>query len=130
MLFGAGMILFTQNKQELPDGPSVAEFYYRRLLWLVVFGMFNAFILLWFGDILYYYGMCGMILFLFRKTSPKWLFALAIVCMFITMFKSQQGWNDSRAPRIAYLEAVQAQKDSVKLKPEQQGAITTWQNNI
>jgi uncharacterized protein len=127
MLFGAGMILFTQNKKELPDGPSVAEFYYRRMLWLVVFGMFNAYILLWFGDILYYYGMCGMILFLFRKTNPKWLFALAIVCMFITMFKNQQNWNEPREQRRAYLEAVQAQKDSVKLKPEQQGSIAAWQ---
>jgi len=128
MLFGAGMILFTQNKHELPDGPSVAEYYYRRLLWLVVFGMFNAFILLWFGDILYFYGMCGMILFVFRKTSPKWLIALAIVCMCITMFKNQQGWNEGREQRKDYLEAVQAKKDSVKLKPEQQGAIAAWEN--
>ena len=69
-----------------------------------------------------------MILFVFRKTSPKWLIALAIVCMCITMFKSQQGWNESREQRKDYLEAVQAKKDSVKLKPEQQGAITAWEN--
>jgi uncharacterized protein len=42
MLFGVGMILFTQNKVELPGGPSVAEFYYRRLLWLVLFGVFQC----------------------------------------------------------------------------------------
>jgi uncharacterized protein len=106
MLFGAGMILFTQNKKELPDGPSVAEFYYRRLLWLVLFGMFNAFILLWFGDILYFYGMCGMVLFLFRKTSPKWLLVLALVCMSVTMFKTQLRWNEPKEKRLAYLEAV------------------------
>jgi uncharacterized protein len=127
MLFGAGMILFTQNKKELPDGPSVAEFYYRRLLWLVVFGMFNAYILLWFGDILYYYGFCGMLLFVFRKTSPKWLFGLAIICMLITMFKNQQNWNEPRGQRIAFREAIQARKDSAKLTDEQQGAISGWE---
>ena len=128
MLFGAGMILFTQNKHELPDGPTVTEYYYRRLLWLVLFGMFNAFVLLWFGDILYFYGMCGMVLFVFRKTSPKWLFALAILCMFITMFKNQQNWNETREPRLAYREAKKAQEDSIKLTAEQTQALANWPN--
>ncbi len=45
MLFGAGMVLFTMNKHDQPGGPTVAEYYYRRLLWLVLFGLFNAWIL-------------------------------------------------------------------------------------
>jgi len=49
MLFGAGMVLFTSNKQELTGGPSVVDYYYRRLLWLVLFGVFNAYVLLWGG---------------------------------------------------------------------------------
>ncbi len=126
MLFGAGMILFTINKKELPDGPSVAEFYYRRLFWLVVFGLFNAFILLWFGDILYYYGLCGMALFVFRKTNPKWLLILGFVCMSITMLKSQLQWNETREKRKAYNLAVKAEKDSIKLTDEQQAAKAEW----
>ena len=126
MLFGAGMILFTKNKQELPDGPTVAEYYYRRLLWLVVFGMFNAYILLWFGDILYYYGLCGMMLFVFRKTSPKWLMALAFLTMSITMLKTQLRWNETKEKRVTYLQAVKAEKDSVKLTEKQQEAKTEW----
>ncbi len=126
MLFGAGMILFTLNKKELPDGPSVAEFYYRRLLWLVVFGLFNAFILLWFGDILYFYGLCGMVLFVFRKTNPKWLLVLGFVCMSITMLKSQLQWNETREKRKAYTLAVKAEKDSIKLTDEQQAAKAEW----
>src|SRR5688572_21174156 len=39
MLFGAGMILFTLNKKEVTGGITVAEYYYRRLLWLVLFGI-------------------------------------------------------------------------------------------
>jgi uncharacterized protein len=126
MLFGAGMILFTMNKQELPGGPSVAEYYYRRLLWLLVFGMFNAFVLLWWGDILFYYALCGMLLFVFRKTSPKWLLVLGLVCMLITMFKSQLGWNEFREKRKAYNEAVVAEKENKKLTDKQQAAKTEW----
>ena len=126
MLFGAGMILFTMNKQEVPGGPSVAEYYYRRLLWLLVFGMFNAFVLLWWGDILFYYALCGMLLFVFRKTNPKWLLVLGLLCMFITMFKSQWNWNEFRGKRKAYNEAVAAEKENKKLTDEQQAAKTEW----
>ena len=126
MLFGAGMILFTMNKKELPDGPSVAEFYYRRLLWLVLFGVFNAFVLLWFGDILFYYGLCGMLLFVFRKSSPKWLLTLGLFCMVVTMFKSQLGWNEIRGKRKAYTEAVKIEKDNKKLTAEQEAAKAEW----
>jgi uncharacterized protein len=88
--------------------------------------MFNAFILLWFGDILYFYGMCGMVLFVFRKTSPKWLLVLALACMSVTMFKTQLRWNEPKEKRIAYLEVVKAEKDSVKLSPEQVAAKAEW----
>ena len=62
MLFGAGMVLFMMNKRSMPGEAPVAEYYYRRLLWLVFFGLFNAFVLLWVGDILFFYGLCGMLL--------------------------------------------------------------------
>jgi uncharacterized protein len=78
MLFGAGMILFTTNKKETPGGITVAEYYYRRLLWLVLFGVIDAYVFLWFGDILYAYGLCGMLLFVFRKLPPKWLLIIGM----------------------------------------------------
>ena len=126
MLFGVGMILFTQNKVELPGGPSVAEYYYRRLLWLVLFGLFNAFILLWFGDILYTYGLCGMVLYVFRKTNPKWLLVLGIACMAVVMFKKQLNWNETREQRRNYVEAVNAKKEKKELTDEQNAALTQW----
>ena len=127
MLFGAGMILFTLNKKEVPGGPTVTEYYYRRLLWLLLFGLFNAYILLWFGDILYFYALCGMVLFVFRKTNPKWLLVLGFVCMGITMLKGQLQWNETREKRKAYVEAVQLEKAKKKLTAEQAAAKTEWQ---
>lgn len=44
MLFGAGMILFTQNKTNRPGQATVGELYYRRLFWLTMFGVVNAYI--------------------------------------------------------------------------------------
>jgi uncharacterized protein len=128
MLFGAGMVLFTQNKKETPGGPTVAELYYRRLLLLVGFGLFNAFVLLWWGDILYAYGLAGMLLYPFRKTAAKWLFVLGVVCIGIGIVKNQWNFSETKATRVAYLEAVKAEKEGKKLTPEQEGAKTEWMN--
>ncbi len=126
MLFGAGMILFTLNKKDKPLGPTVTEYYYRRLLWLVLFGVFNAFVLLWFGDILFFYGLCGMMLYAFRNTNPKWLLVLGFVCMSITMLKQQLNWNETTDKRKAYNEAVVAAKEGKKLSGEQEAAKAEW----
>ena len=126
MLFGAGMILFTMNKKDVPGGASVADYYYRRLLWLVLFGLINAFVFLWQGDILFFYGLCGMVLFAFRKSKPKWLLIIGFACIAITMFKGQLSWNELRDKRKAYKEAISAEKEKKKLTVEQQGAIATW----
>ena len=126
MLFGAGMVLFMQNKKDVLGGPTVAELYYRRLLWLVFFGLFNAFVLLWQGDILFFYGLCGMLLFPFRKLKPKWLLIIGLVCISFTMLKSQLGYGERRETRIAYNQAIAAKEENKKLTPEQQSAITQW----
>ena len=47
MLFGAGVVLFTTGE----NGKS-GRVYYRRTFWLLIFGLINAYILLWAGDIL------------------------------------------------------------------------------
>lgn len=126
MLFGAGMVLFMMNKKAMPGEAPVAEYYYRRLLWLVLFGLFNAFILLWTGDILFFYGLCGMILFAFRKVKPAWLIILGFICIGIGMFKTQNWYGDMRDTRRNYVEAIAAEKAGKELTEKQQEAKNAW----
>jgi uncharacterized protein len=56
MLFGASTILLV-SRLERSGRTDAADIYYRRNLWLIGFGMVNAFIFLWWGDILYAYGL-------------------------------------------------------------------------
>ncbi|WP_245826251.1 DUF418 domain-containing protein [Spirosoma rigui] len=128
MLFGAGMVLFTQNKREQPDGPTVAEYYYRRLLWLVLFGVINAYVFLWRGDILFFYGLCGMILYPFRRTKAGWLIALAVLCMGFNAIRSELFYSELRENRAGYLEAVQQEKAHKKLTDKQKEAKAAWEN--
>ena len=39
-------------------------------LWLILFGIVHAY-LLWVGDILYPYALCGLILYPFRKMTAR-----------------------------------------------------------
>ncbi len=58
MLFGAGILLMT-SRIEATGKPS-ASLHYRRMGWLILFGLAHAY-LLWSGDILVAYGMCGLV---------------------------------------------------------------------
>lgn len=81
MLFGAGIILFMDRMEKKLHGIMPAIYYFRRQMWLLVFGLFDAFVLLWFWDILFAYAICGMLLFVFYKKSVKALLLFAFVCL-------------------------------------------------
>jgi uncharacterized protein len=83
MLFGAGIILFISRQEKKLQGLWPADYFFRRQLWLLLFGLFNAFVLLWFWDILFMYACCGMILFTFRRLSPKALIVGAVICLLL-----------------------------------------------
>jgi uncharacterized protein len=76
MLFGAGMVLMAERLEA--SGRKPARIHYRRTFILLLFGLAHAW-LIWTGDILYSYAMCGFLVFLFRKTSPRTLITLGII---------------------------------------------------
>ena len=58
MLFGAGAIILLDRAERRGAGIEAADIYYRRTMWLIVFGLLHAH-LIWSGDILYGYGVVG-----------------------------------------------------------------------
>jgi uncharacterized protein len=76
MLFGAGIILFTDRAIE--KGRRAGPLHYRRNFWLFVFGMIHAY-LIWYGDILVTYSLCACLAFVFRKKKPKTLLISSIL---------------------------------------------------
>ncbi len=87
MLFGAGTLLLLNRLQKNNSGLLPADIYYRRLLWLLVFGLINAYLLLWPGDILYPYALAGLLLFPFRNLSVKKLLIAAFIVLSIAAYK-------------------------------------------
>ena len=80
MLFGAGVVLFTQRIEA--KGKRVAALHYKRMFWLLLFGLIHAYFI-WVGDILVTYAICGSLVFFFRKKSIRTLFIMAVILFLI-----------------------------------------------
>jgi len=76
ILFGAGIVLFSENAQR-KIGRS-AGLHYSRTFWLLLIGLVHAHII-WHGDILVAYALCGFIVYLFRRLNPKALLILGLL---------------------------------------------------
>lgn len=126
MLFGAGMLLFMAKKDTLADGYGMPDYYYRRLFWLILFGLFNAFVLLWPGDILYTYGICGLFLFPFRKMSPRTYLLIAFLCVSVLGVKGFFRAMETKEKREAYTRVIQLEKQKKPLTDDQKTAKETW----
>ena len=129
MLFGAGIILFVTRQEKKVDGLWPADYFLRRQLWLMVFGLFNAFILLWFWDILFHYACLGMIMFTFRRLSPKALIiGAAISLLLMTARENLDAFRDRKM--IAKGEVIAMMDTTVTKLTEQQkadlGAMTEF----
>lgn len=129
MLFGAGIILFVTRQEKKVDGLWPADYFLRRQLWLMVFGLFNAFILLWFWDILFHYACLGMIMFTFRRLSPKALIiGAAISLVLMTARENLDAFRDRKM--IAKGEVIAMMDTAVTKLTEQQkadlGAMTEF----
>lgn len=123
MLFGAGIILFISRKEKTPEGLMPAEYFFRRQLWLLVFGLINAFVLLWFWDILFHYAIAGMVMFAFRRLQPKHLIIAAIVCLACQTIRDNV--NYYRDKKVIATGEMLAKKDTslVKLNDDEKGKL-------
>ena len=82
ILFGAGVLLFTTG-----DRAKGGWTYYRRTFWLLMFGLIDAYLLLWSGDILVCYALAGALLYLLRnRTTKTMLIIFAVLLTLISGF--------------------------------------------
>ena len=77
LVFGASVILLTSRLEARGES---GDIYYRRTLWLLLFGILDAY-LLWVGDILYPYALCGLALYPFRKLPARKLLTVGSVLL-------------------------------------------------
>ena len=75
-MFGAGMVLFLESKER--KGQPGRKLHLSRTFWLLVIGLGHAY-LLWYGDILVFYALCGFLVVWVWRWRPSRQFILGIV---------------------------------------------------
>jgi uncharacterized protein len=84
MLFGAGVILLTERIEQRAGPGKAASIYYRRNLWLLLFGLIHGFVL-WYGDILVYYSVMALLfLYPLRRLRARTLIVLGLAVWLFT----------------------------------------------
>jgi uncharacterized protein len=127
MLFGASVILLT-SRLEREGRRDAADIYFRRNLWLIGFGMVNAFVFLWWGDILYSYGIVALFVYAFRNMAPRWLLVIGIGVLLLGAVWNAYDTNEAIAKHDAWLPAAAAQAAHRPLTQAQRDAISAWED--
>jgi uncharacterized protein len=123
--FGAAIVLF-MSKKEQPSTISVSDLYIRRKLWLLIFGIFNAIVLLWPGDILFHYAVLGILLFPFWRMSQKGLLIAVLVTTLIYCGKNYWYYADDKKAYNKYLTATDVEKKFKKDSTERFRKDSIW----
>ncbi len=109
LVFGAGLILFMVRPH--PGSlVSNAELMVRRNMWLMLFGIFNAFVFLWPQDILFHLGIMGLLLFPFCRMNPRGLMIAVIFVSLIGAGKNYWYFADDQKAYGKYLVVQSLEK--------------------
>jgi uncharacterized protein len=124
MVFGASIILLTSRLDR--SGAPSADIYYRRTLWLMLFGIVHAY-LLWAGDILYPYALCGLALYPFRNLPAKKLLIIGGIIALLDSGLYIGGGFYFREMISKGQAAIAAEKGGQKLTEEQQASKRSYE---
>jgi uncharacterized protein len=81
-LFGASMLLVIEKADAKGEDP--ATVHYRRMLWLLAFGLLHFFFI-WYGDILTGYALVGMVAYLWHGRSAQALLVWGLVFVLVQL---------------------------------------------
>ena len=106
MLFGAGVVLYAAKPTE--SGAPPRGLWFRRMFWLLVIGLVHAY-LIWDGDILVPYALCGILLLWWVRRLPAWAlgagaFVLLAVGALLTIGQGLSWTSMPEAERATQLE--------------------------
>jgi len=130
MLFGAGVILLTDRAEARGLGARVGDIFTRRNMWLVLFGVLDGY-LLWFGDILYWYGLLALLfLYPFRKANSRTLWIAGLVSLLLVEIPMAAQYFEKRPQANLVAAAHEAQQAGKKLTKEQSDALNQERKSI
>ena len=132
LVFGAAMILFLTKETEMGRQPA-EDIFIKRQLWLIIFGLFNALLLLWTNDLLFALGVLGVLLFPFFRMNPKGLLIAALFTTVVYCGKNYWNYSDNKKAhnKFTVVTGLEKKFDKDSIAKAQKGIIAkkdtlTW----
>jgi uncharacterized protein len=125
MLFGAGMLVLTSRLEQRGLAAQAADVYYRRLLWLLAFGLIHAYFI-WWGDILFFYAVLGLFLFPLRRLSARTLVTAGVILLLVGAGRGLLSALEVRSIKMAAQSADAAAAGGATLTEAQKDAQKSW----
>jgi uncharacterized protein len=129
LTFGAGVYLLIDRLSRKGAAADSADIHYRRMLWLMLFGMIHAY-LIWWGDILFFYATLGLILYPLRKLSARALLIIAGIMMLGLTAGPIAYEHHLREQHHEYVQILADQSAGRKLTTEQQDTKKDWEEIV
>lgn len=128
LLFGAGLMLFIANKQN--QSIQVADAYFRRMMWLLLFGLVDSYLLLWTGDVLFEYALCGIFIYAFRNLRVRYILILSFISLSVYTYIGAQPFHETRAKAFEYLRVENLIRNGKTVSESEKRAHDDFAMNI
>lgn len=122
LMFGASAMLLIGRGEERGEGTRVADVYFRRTLWLLLFGMIHGY-LIWWGDILFPYAFVGLTLWALRKLSARTLIIVASLQLLILSGGMGTEYFDIKETQANYKKVQALDLESTELTKDQKSEL-------
>src|SRR5262249_36848902 len=129
LVFGASVLLLVERLSRRGTGVDAADIHYRRMLWLLVFGLIHAYFI-WFGDILYPYALMGLLLFPLRKLSARALLIAAGIMMLVMTGDNVRYYLQQKSEQREYAQILADEKAGKTLSRDQQDTRSDWEDML
>ena len=139
VLFGIGALIQYERVAEKTNPENALVLHRRRMRWLMLFGLLDAYLLLWYGDILFLYGLVGLFLLSFRNLAASRLLLIALLLLSLLAVQNLYFGEFLSAPKNQLLnpldvenatsEAVRAQMISeanAEVEAIRAGYLSAW----
>lgn len=127
LLFGVGMFILLDRLEKKGAGMNAANIYFRRLTWLLFFGLVHGYLLLWTGEILYEYALMGFLVFSFRNMAPKKLILIAAFLIAAGSFWTYCDYRNDIKLTEEVATAKQYKAEGKELTKELKAATLKWE---
>jgi len=130
LLFGAGAAMALHRLAARAGQGGARAIYYRRTFGLIALGLVNAYVFLWPADILFVYGLAGLLLYPLHRLATPVLLGVVLVAMAVPTAMRIADIGNLRSLEAASREATALQATGATLDIGQQRAIDDWNRKL